>query len=48
VELVKPAPTPRLNRALLDSLRKWRFMPAIKNSKPVESTEEIVVKIEVR
>lgn len=48
VELAKPTPNPRLNRVLLDSLRKWRFMPAIKNGKPVESTEEIVVKIEVR
>jgi protein TonB len=48
VELAKPTPNPRLNRVLLDSLRKWRFMPEIKNGKPVESTEEIVVKIEVR
>ena len=47
VELAKPTPNPRLNRVLLDSLRKWRFMPAIKNGKPVESTEEIVVKVEV-
>jgi protein TonB len=48
VELVKPTQNPRLNRILLDSLRKWRFIPAIKNGKPVASTEEIVVKIEVR
>ena len=48
VELAKPTPNPRLNRILLDSLRKWRFFPAIKNGKPVASTEEIVVKIEVK
>ena len=48
VELVKPTPNPRLNRILLDSLKKWRFIPAIKNGKPVASTEEIVVKIEVK
>lgn len=48
VELVKPTPNPRLNRILLDSLKKWRFMPAIKNGKPVASIEEIVVKIEVK
>jgi protein TonB len=48
VELAKPTPNSRLNKVLLNSLRKWRFMPAIKNGKPVESTEEIVVKIEVR
>jgi periplasmic protein TonB len=48
VELAKPTPNPRLNRILLDSLKKWRFIPAIKNGKPVDSTEDIVVKIEVK
>ncbi|MGO9612545.1 MAG: hypothetical protein ACLPX5_05885 [Dissulfurispiraceae bacterium] len=48
VELVKSTPNPRLNRILLNSLRKWRFMPAIKNGNPVASIEEIVVKIEVK
>jgi len=48
VELVKPTPIPRLNRILLDSLKKWRFMPALKSGKPVASTEEILVKIEVK
>ena len=48
VELTKSTPNPRLNRILLDSLKKWRFIPAIKDGKPVASTEEIVVKIEVK
>ena len=48
VELARPTPNPRLNRILLESLTKWRFMPAIKNGKPVASTEEIAVKIEVK
>jgi len=48
VELVKSTPNPRLNRILLDSLRKWRFTPAIKNGNPVASIEEIVIKIEVK
>jgi periplasmic protein TonB len=48
VELAKPTPFPRLNRILLDSLKQWRFMPAIKSGKPVASTEEILVKIEVK
>jgi periplasmic protein TonB len=48
VELAKPTPFPRLNRILLDSLKKWRFMPAIKSGMPVASTEEILVKIEVK
>jgi protein TonB len=48
VELARPTPDPRLNHILLDSLKKWRFMPAIKNGKPMASTEEIVIKIEVK
>jgi len=48
VELAKPTQDTRLNRILLDSLRKWRFIPAIKNGKPVASTEEIIVKVEVK
>jgi len=48
VELARPTPNPHLNRVLLDSLRKWRFIPAIKNGKPVASTEEIIVKIQVK
>lgn len=48
VELAKPTPFPRLNRILLDSLKQWRFMPAIKSGRPVASTEEILVKVEVK
>jgi periplasmic protein TonB len=48
VELAKLTPNLRLNRILLDSLKKWRFIPAMKNGRPVASTEEILVKIEVK
>ncbi len=48
VELVKPTQNPRLNRLLLDTLKKWRFSPAVKSGQPVASTEEILVKIEVK
>jgi len=47
VELIKPTPNPRLNRILLDSLKKWRFIPAIKNGNPIASAPEIDVKMEV-
>lgn len=47
VELIKPTPNPRLNRILLDSLRKWRFIPAIKNGAPVASSLEMDFKMEV-
>lgn len=48
VELVKPTPSPRLNRLLLDTLKNWRFFPAMKDGKPVASIEEIVIKLEVK
>jgi len=48
VELAKPTPNPRLNHILLESLKKWRFMPAIRNGRPVPSTEDVLVKIEVK
>jgi len=48
VELVRPMPNPRLNRILLDSLKKWRFMPAIKDGKPVASIEPFTFKFEVK
>lgn len=48
VELVKPTPNPRLNRILLDSLKSWRWFPEIMNGKPVASTKDVVVNIEVK
>lgn len=48
VELVRPTPNPRLNRILLENLKKWRFAPAIKAGQSVESTEEIDIRIEVK
>ncbi len=48
VELVTPTQDPRLNRILLDTLKKWRFFPAIKGGQPVATTEEILVKVQVR
>jgi len=48
VELVKPTQNPRLNRLLLETLRQWRFFPAMQQGKPVESTQEMVIKVEVK
>ncbi len=48
VELVKPTPNPRLNRLLLDTLKNWRFFPAMKDGKPVDSTQEISIKVNVQ
>lgn len=48
VELLQATTEPSLNRAILEALRKWRFQPAIRNGKPVESTVELRIPIEVR
>lgn len=48
VELIKPTLNPRLNRLLLNTLKNWRFFPAMKDNKPVISTEDIVIQIDVK
>lgn len=48
VELVQPTPHPRLNRLLLDTLKNWRFFPAIKDGQPVESIYPLTFKFEVQ
>jgi protein TonB len=48
VELTGPTADSDLNRALLESLRRWRFFPAMQDGKPVASTVEIRIPISVR
>ena len=48
VDLIKPTQNPRLNRLLLDSLKHWKFNPAMKEGKPVASVEIIVVRVQVK
>jgi protein TonB len=48
VELVEPTSDPDLNRALLDSLKRWRFFPGMEDGKPVASTVDIRIPISVR
>ncbi len=47
VTLVKPTQNPRLNRLLLETLKHWRFMPAIKDGNPVPSVEVMVIRLNV-
>ncbi|QGZ66907.1 TonB family protein [Paraburkholderia acidisoli] len=47
VALVHPTQNPRLNQILLESLRKWRFFPAMKAGHPVESEQDIRVHFNV-
>jgi periplasmic protein TonB len=48
VELVKPTQNPRLNRLLLNTLKNWKFIPAIKEGKPVASVEVMVIRMQVK
>jgi periplasmic protein TonB len=48
VELVQPTGSPELNAALVDSLRRWRFFPAMDGGKPVAATLDIRIPISVR
>ena len=48
VELIEPTAEPRVNRLLLDALRRWRFFPAIRSGRPVASTLDLRIPISVR
>lgn len=45
VELVHPAPDPRINRIILDTLKTWRFFPATEQGKPVPATQDLEINI---
>jgi protein TonB len=47
VELIRPTQNPRLNRFLLDALRRWKFAPAIQDGKPVPAVQDIVIRVNV-
>jgi protein TonB len=48
VELKQATFEPALNRALLETLKTWRFFPALESGKPVASTVEIRIPVSVR
>ena len=48
VELVEPTPDPDLNRALLESLQRWRFFPATQAGRPVASTIDVRIPVSVK
>ncbi len=47
VDLVRPTDNPRINRIILDTLRTWMFYPALAKGKPVESVQEIRIRLSV-
>ena len=48
VDLIEPTSDPDLNRALLDSLKRWRFFPAMQNGKPVASSVDIRIPVSIK
>lgn len=47
VTLLKSSPDPRLNQAILNTLKTWRFMPSTKNGMPIESLLNINIPVDV-
>jgi protein TonB len=47
VTLVRPTPNPRLNYLLLETLKQWRFFPAVREGKAVASVVEIRIPIAI-
>jgi protein TonB len=47
IRLVTPTQNPRLNQILLETLRKWRFFPAMDNGYPVESHQDVRIHFNV-
>jgi len=48
VTLEKPTSSPRLNQVLLDTLKQWKFSPAVKNGVAIESSFEVRIPISVQ
>lgn len=48
VTLLQATADPRLNAALMSALQKWRFFPAMDSGRPIPSTIDIRVPIQVR
>jgi periplasmic protein TonB len=48
VTLVEPTSNPRLNQILLDTLREWKFLPAMKDGIAINSEFEVRIPITVQ
>ena len=48
VTLEKPTSNPRLNQVLLDTLKQWKFFPAVKNGVAIPSSFEVRIPISVQ
>jgi len=48
VTLEQPTSNPRLNQVLLDTLKQWKFFPAVKNGVAIPSSFEVRIPISVQ
>jgi periplasmic protein TonB len=48
VSLVTPTSNPRLNQILLDTLKQWRFFPAMKNGSAIDAQFDVRIPITVQ
>jgi protein TonB len=48
ITLLHPTSSPRLNGILLDTLKQWRFFPAMKNGVAVDSEFDVRIPISIR
>jgi protein TonB len=48
VTLEKPTSSPRLNQVLLETLKQWKFFPAVKNGVAIPSSFEVRIPISVQ
>lgn len=47
VELLRATPNPRLNQVILETLKTWKFFPAMTDGKPQDSQVDLRIPIEV-
>ena len=48
VTLAQPTPNPRLNQILLNTLREWKFFPAMKDGIAINSEFDVRIPISVQ
>ncbi|MBF6568555.1 MAG: hypothetical protein IVW54_06735 [Candidatus Binataceae bacterium] len=48
VALIKPTSNPRINAILIDTLRQWRFFPAMKGSAAISSEFDVRIPITIQ
>lgn len=46
-ELIQATSSPRINQLILNTLRTWKFFPALEQGKPVPSVQDIRIHIDV-